>query len=62
MKCETKERWMHLCALAAKEQDPAKLLALITEINDILEKKEARLKEQENREAATPPGINSRLV
>ena len=34
------ERWQQLCALAAAEQDPEKLLALIREINDILEAKE----------------------
>jgi hypothetical protein len=38
-----KERWMGLCALAAKEQDSEKLLALVAEINEILEEKEAFL-------------------
>jgi len=28
------ERWQQLCALAAAEQDPQKLLALIQEINE----------------------------
>jgi len=28
MEGEEKERWMELCELAAKEQDPAKLLEL----------------------------------
>jgi hypothetical protein len=46
MKGEAKEHWMHLCELAAHEQDPAKLLKLITEINDILEAKEERLKQR----------------
>jgi phenylalanyl-tRNA synthetase beta subunit len=31
------ERWFHLCQQAAVEQNPDKLLALIAEINDILE-------------------------
>jgi hypothetical protein len=33
------ERWRTLCELAAKEQDPAKLLELVTEINRLLDKK-----------------------
>jgi len=37
------ERWQQLCALAAAEQDPEKLLALIQEINDTLEAKEQQL-------------------
>jgi hypothetical protein len=43
MKGEKKERWMELCEQAADEQDPAKLMALIQEINDLLEAKERRL-------------------
>jgi hypothetical protein len=46
MQGETKERWMHLCELAASEQNPAKLLELIREINNLLEAKEKRLKER----------------
>ena len=38
------ERWRQLCELAANEQDPAKLLKLIKEINELLEAKERRLK------------------
>lgn len=41
---DTVERWRELCAQAAKEQDPARLLQLVEEINDLLEKKEAQLK------------------
>ena len=40
---ENTERWMQLCAQAAVEQDPEKLMALVNEINDLLEKKERRL-------------------
>jgi hypothetical protein len=36
-------RWMELSALAAAEEDPEKMLALIKEINDLLEAKEKRL-------------------
>lgn len=43
MQGEQKERWMQLCALAAVEQDPAKLIALVKEINRLLEEKERRL-------------------
>ena len=32
-----KEKWMELCELAANEQDANKLMALITEINHLLE-------------------------
>jgi hypothetical protein len=38
-----KERWFQLCQQAAVEQDPIKLLDLITEINDLLEEKERHL-------------------
>jgi len=41
---ENHEKWMDLCALAAKEQDPAKLLALTREIWRLLEEKEQRVK------------------
>jgi hypothetical protein len=38
------ERWLELCQQAAVEQDPKKLMALLTEINRLLEEKEQRLK------------------
>lgn len=47
------ERWMELCAQAAIEQDPAKLMALVREINDLLEAKEQRL-------GILPPKDNSK--
>ena len=43
MKGETQERWQQLCAQAATEQDPQKLMDLITEINRLLQEKEQRL-------------------
>ena len=43
MEGEKKERWMELCAQAAVEQDPAKLMELVREINSLLEEKERRL-------------------
>jgi hypothetical protein len=36
---ETEERWRELCAQAAVEQDPKKLLALVTEITRLLGEK-----------------------
>ncbi len=38
-----KEKWMELCELAANEQDANKMIALITEINRLLEVKQQRL-------------------
>jgi len=40
---ENTERWLQLCAQAAVEQDPKKLLDLVSEINKLLEQKERRL-------------------
>jgi hypothetical protein len=40
---ENTERWMELCAKAAVEQDPEKLVALVNEILALLEQKERRL-------------------
>jgi hypothetical protein len=42
---EKKERWRVLCEQAAVEQNPAKLHALIKEINRLLDEKKARLKD-----------------
>ena len=44
LKGQTGELWKALCAQAAEEQDPDKLLQLVREINRLLEEKEARLK------------------
>ena len=44
MQGANKERWKVLCEQASVEQDPKKLHELIREINDLLEAKEARLK------------------
>lgn len=43
MQGETKIRWQELCARAAVEQDPQKLLELVREINRLLEEKQKRL-------------------
>jgi hypothetical protein len=39
-----KERWMELCAQAAEEQNPARLLELVEEINRLLDEKINRSK------------------
>ena len=44
MKDEPKERWLELCELAEKEQDAGKLIALVSEINRLLEEKRFPLK------------------
>jgi hypothetical protein len=44
-----RERWMELAELAANEQDPNKLMALVAETNELLEQKRKRL------ENARPP-------
>jgi hypothetical protein len=43
MQGATKERWQILCEQAANEQDPKRLMALVEEINALLEKKQDRL-------------------
>ena len=40
---QNKERWQELCAQAAVEQDPDRLMELVKEINELLNEKEARL-------------------
>ena len=46
MKGEKLEQWRQLCELAAVEQDPEKLLALVKEINRLLDIKEKRLRQK----------------
>ena len=54
-KCERTERnGMELCEQAATEQDPEKLMELISQINRLLEAKERRLKG--NPSATEPAG------
>jgi len=43
MQGEKKERWLLLAERAAVEQDPVKMMELITEINKLLLEKEERL-------------------
>jgi hypothetical protein len=46
---ENEERWKQLCELAAKEQDPQKLIELTREINKLLLFKQNRLKSEGNK-------------
>ena len=46
MRGKTRERWQELCAQAADEQDPERLMELVREINQLLEEKELRLQRQ----------------
>jgi len=54
MQGQKKEEWMRLCEMAANEQDSNKLLALVKEINRLLEEKEARLRAEAKPPAASP--------
>lgn len=50
---ENRERWMELCELAAKEQNPQKLTELVYEIHCLLRQKETQVQSsQSTREAA----------
>jgi hypothetical protein len=50
MKEEATERWYQLCVLAAAENDRAKLLAMVKEINRLLTEKEQSLPERSRAE------------
>ena len=43
MAWDKKESWMELCVLAAQEKDPKKLMALIAEIDRLLQAKHQRV-------------------
>ena len=44
MQVKTKEEWLQLCEQAATEEDSERLMALILQINRMLDEKEQRLK------------------
>jgi hypothetical protein len=54
---DKKERWQELCALAANEQNPEKLLELVSEINKLLAEKEERLRQQQSPNPSLLPEI-----
>jgi hypothetical protein len=45
VQAQTKEYWRELCEQAITEQDPAKFLTIIREINTLLELKRGRFKQ-----------------
>jgi hypothetical protein len=47
MKAEERERMYQLCALIEKERDHGRFLQLIRELNDLLERKEHRLDDEQ---------------
>ena len=53
----TEERWRQLCAEAAVEQDPQKLMELVKEINRLLDLKQQRGRkyEESTQEEGKPP-------
>jgi hypothetical protein len=53
MQGETRERWYELCAKAAEEQDPDKLLELVQQINRLLQEKESRLQRNRREESVS---------
>jgi len=61
MKGETAERWRHLCEQAATEQDPIRLLQLVSEINRLLLEKEERLVRQEQ-QAKNPEAVKEKAA
>jgi hypothetical protein len=51
---DNKESWMELCELAAQEKDPTKLMALIGEIERLLEAKQQRVAKAPSSVAENP--------
>ena len=54
MQDKTKERWQELCEQAANEQDPAKMLEIVEEINRLLAVKYDRLSYADGAPPKTP--------
>jgi hypothetical protein len=46
MQGANKDKWLQLCAQAAVEQNPRRLLELTTQINELLSGKQSRLESQ----------------
>jgi hypothetical protein len=51
---DKRESWMELCELAAQEKDPTKLIALIAEIDRLLESKEQSVRKTPSSVPANP--------
>ena len=56
---ENQEQWFRLCEQAAIEQDPLRLMELVTEIDRLLREKEERLKAYRTRNDVPRPGTGS---
>jgi len=54
MQGETRERWQRLCEQAAIEQNPARLMDLVNEINRLLDEKQERLNNLRGNSKGTP--------
>ena len=52
----TEERWRQLCAEAAVEQDPQKLMELVKEINRLLDLKQQQRGRREHKESTQEEG------
>jgi hypothetical protein len=55
---DKKEKYLQLCEQAANEQDPAKLMELVSEIDRLLAEKEQRLKAARLTEHPEPSTTN----
>ena len=53
---EKKDRWIQLCELASKEQNPETLLQLVQEINRLLDERDQTLKMVRNSSSTTESG------
>jgi hypothetical protein len=53
---ENEQRWKELCELAAKEQDPKKLIELTRQINDLLLFKQKRVDSEETQKQGLTKG------
>jgi predicted nucleotidyltransferase len=52
------EQWQMLCAEAATEKDPERLMALVREISRLLDEKPERLEKPEIREAVGESSVS----
>jgi hypothetical protein len=54
MQGKTRERWKELCEQAANEQDPAKMLEIVSEINRLLDAKYDRVSHKDGAPPKNP--------
>jgi len=58
MQGKVKEEWIQLCEQAVVEQDAEKLMALVTEINRMLDEKDRRMKSDKPANAPNLPNTS----